>query len=268
MSLMTLAAAHNELTQAHASLAVVFAKYPMRGTVDGCPCCVSAADHAELRSGNLRRYAFKAMTTWGDEADFKHFLPALLLALTPNSDYYPGTVHEGACDLHCFAGKLAYAQWRTWPAAEQQAVQDCLRAWWLVCLALLQQEFAEFLAGRSAEGWGNSVGPAYEELVESALLPNTWLRLIWYEALQPAPSQPSPAYVQSPAFFLLVDWLHHFIYRDETMSVEGGFKPEVRRYLEAGFFQYADSAPQLAQRLSDLLHCLEHSALPATSGSE
>jgi len=144
---MNLTEAHNKLAQAHAALAATFAKYPMRG-----PCCVSAADHAELRSGNLRRYAFKAMTTWGDEADFKHFLPALLLALTPTTDYYPGTIHKGACDLHCFAGKLAYAKWQAWPVAEQQAVVNCLRAWWLVCLALLQQEFMEFLAGRSAEG--------------------------------------------------------------------------------------------------------------------
>lgn len=110
---MTLSAARQELAQAHATLAAVFARYPLRGTAEGCPCCVSAADHAEVRSGNLRRYAFKALTTWGDEVDFKHFLPALLTALTPGTAYYPGTVHGGACDLQCFAGKLAYARWHT-----------------------------------------------------------------------------------------------------------------------------------------------------------
>ncbi|MDO7884924.1 hypothetical protein Q5H89_06100 [Hymenobacter sp. CA2-7] len=265
---MTLPDAQRELAQAHAALAAVFAKYPLRGTADGCPCCVSAADHAELRSGNLRRYAFKAMTTWGSEADFKHFLPALLSALTPDFTYYPGTIHEGACDLRCFAGKLAYAHWQAWPAEEQQVVLDCLRAWWLVCLALLRAEFAEFLAGRSADGWGNSAGPAYQELAESELPPAAWLRQLWYEALQPAPSQPVAAYVKSPAFLLLVDWLHHFLYRDETMPVAAGFKQAAQRYLEEGFFQYADLAPKLAQRLSDLLYCLENSTPPATSGAE
>ena len=268
MTLLTLIAARNELAQAHARLAAVFAKYPLRGTADGCPCCVSAADHAELWSGNLRRYAFKAMTTWGDEADFKHFLPTIFSSLTPDSEYYPGTVHEGACDLQCLASKLIYARWHTWPAEEQQAVLACLRAWWLVCLALLQQVFAEFLAGRSTEGWGNSVGPAYQELAQSGLLTAAWLQQTWYETLLPSPGQPTVDYVKSPAFLLLADWLHHFFYHNETKLVKGDFKPAMQRYLGEGFLQYADLAPQLAQRLSDLLHFLEHSTGPATSGSE
>jgi len=208
------------------------------------------------------------MTTWGDEADFKHFLPALLVALTPASDYYPGTIHGGACDLQCFAGKLAYAQWQSWPAKEQQAVLACLRAWWLVCLALLQREFAEFLAGHSAEGWGNSVGPAYQELTESGLLPAAWLQQAWYEKLQVDPSQSATDYIKSPAFLMLADWLHHFLYHGGNRPPENLFKPIMQRYLEEGFFQYAAPAPQLAQRLSDLLHCLEHSTLPGTSSPE
>jgi hypothetical protein len=268
MTLSTLATARKELAQAHARLATVFANYLLRGNADGCPCCVSATDHAELQSGNLRRYAFKAMTTWGDEANFKHFLPAMLSALTPDSDYYPSTIHGGACDLQCFAGKLAYAQWQAWPAEEQQAVLACLRAWWLVCLALLQQVFAEFLAGNSADGWGNSVGPAYQDLIESGLLSAAWLQQTWYETQQPGPSQPAADYVKSPAFLMLADWLHHFLYHDGNRPPQNLFKPPMQRHLEEGFFWYANLAPQLAQRLSDLLHCLEHSTLPATSGPE
>jgi hypothetical protein len=263
---MHLPTAHGILAQAHKALATVFAKYPLRDDTDGCPCCVSAADHAELRSGNLGRYAFKAMTTWGNENDFKHFLPQLLAALTPAADFYPGTVHDGACDLQCFANKLAYAQWQNWPAEEQQAVLDCLRAWWLVCLSLLQQEFAKFLAGCSAEGWGNSVKPAYKELVQSNLLPAMWLQQAWYEAQQPALNQSSASYVQSPAFLMLADWLYCFYYLDEAIPSEVKFDLNVQRYLEEGFFYYTDLAPDLAQRLSNLLYYLEHSTpLPASS---
>jgi hypothetical protein len=261
---MDLAAAHRELAQAHGALAAVFAKYPLRADTDGCPCCVSAVDHAELQSGNLRRYAFKAMTTWGNKLDFKHFVPLLVAALTPVSRYYPGTVHDGACDLQCFAHKLAYAHWQTWPAEEQQAVRNCLRAWWRVCLSLLKQEFGEFLAGRSADGWGNSVEPAYQELVQSELLPAAWLQQVWYEAMQPAPAQAAAAYVQSPAFLLLVDWLDEFHYYADAKPPEVSMDPAIRQYLEAGFFYYTDFSPALAQRLSELLHYLEHSLpLPA-----
>jgi hypothetical protein len=265
---MELAVAHSKLVQAHSALAAVFAKYPLRSYTDGCPCCVSAADHAELRSGNLRRYAFKAMTTWGNELDFKHFLPALLIALTPDSSYYPGTVHEGACDLRCFANKLAYAHWQNWPAEEQQAILNCLRAWWLVCLSLVQQDFAAFLAGGSAGRWGNSVEPAYQELVQSDLLAAPWLQEAWYEALQPAPNQSSSTYVQSPGFLLFVDWLYHFHYYNDSRSPEVISDLTSRRYLEEGFFYYANFSPDLAQRLSNLLFYLEHSVPLPASGSE
>jgi hypothetical protein len=266
---MDLAAAHGRLVQAHSALTAVFAKYPLRSNTDGCPCCVSAADHAELQRGNLRRYAVKAMTTWGNELDFKHFLPVLVAALTPSSTYYPDTVHEGACDLHCLANKLAYAHWQNWPVEEQQAVLECLRAWWLVCLSLLQQEFAEFVAGRSVDGWGNSVEPAYQELVQSGLLPAAWLQQTWYEALQAGPNQHPASYVRSPAFLLFVDWLYYLhYYHNDSKPPEVSFDLTIRRHLEEGFFYYADFSPDLAQRLSNLLYYLEYSIPLPVLGSE
>lgn len=112
------------------------------------------------------------------------------------------------------------------------------------------------------------MGPAYQKVAGSGLLPTEWLQQTWYEALRLAPSQPLAAYVRSPAFLLLTDWLQHFLYRNETMPVKSSLIPTVRRYLEEGFCQYTDLAPQLAQRISDLLHYLEHSTLPSTSGPE
>ncbi|MBJ6145785.1 hypothetical protein [Hymenobacter sp. BT559] len=265
---MDLTVAHSKLAQAHGALVDVFAKYPLRGDTDGCPCCVSAADHAELQSGNLRRYAFKAMTTWGNETDFKHFLPKLVAALTPDSSYYPGTIHDGACDLQCFANKLAYAHWHNWPAQEQQVVLDCLRAWWHVCLALLQQEFGEFIAGRSVDGWGNSVEPVYQELVQSGLLPEAWLQKAWCEVVQPAPNQSSANYVQSPAFLMLVDWLYCFYYLGKATPPEVNFDLKMRQCLAEGFFYYDNLSTGLAQRISNLLYSLEHAIPLPTLGLE
>src|SRR4051794_20200880 len=63
----------------------VFSAYPLRPHVMGCPCCVSEKDNHDLHARplreftceHLRRYAFKAMTTWGKVEDFKHFLPRI-----------------------------------------------------------------------------------------------------------------------------------------------------------------------------------------------
>jgi hypothetical protein len=64
----------------------VFSKYEIRSFIEGCPCCVSDRDKEKIHSKELReleeedlsRYAFKAMTTWGNVDDFKHFLPRIL----------------------------------------------------------------------------------------------------------------------------------------------------------------------------------------------
>ena len=63
----------------------VFARYPLITPVTGCPCCTTPADYAmlaskplrQLTAKDLRKYATKALTTWGDVNDFRHFLPRL-----------------------------------------------------------------------------------------------------------------------------------------------------------------------------------------------
>ncbi len=68
----------------------VFAPYLLNVHVDTCPCCISSRDKAvvsrkqlnELNYDELYRYTFKAMSTWGDVDDFKHFLPRILELLT------------------------------------------------------------------------------------------------------------------------------------------------------------------------------------------
>lgn len=82
-------------------LYTTFSPYPSRASIQGCPCCVSQSDKAELHSKLLRqleekdisRYAFKAMTTWGmswtmnfEDKSFKNFIEFI-------SNYYENLVN-------------------------------------------------------------------------------------------------------------------------------------------------------------------------------
>ena len=110
-----------------------FGGYPVR-SVDGCAHCVEDADHArlhahplrQLTASDLRRYTGKAMTTWGDGRDFRHFLPRVCELLA---------VNDGFAEPEIALGKLAYAEWRTWPGREQRAMEAYLHALWRFMLS-------------------------------------------------------------------------------------------------------------------------------------
>jgi len=63
-----------------------FAKYRLQPDISACLCCVTESDQAKLYKNELRKltaddlalYSIKAVTTWGDEDDLKHFLPRIL----------------------------------------------------------------------------------------------------------------------------------------------------------------------------------------------
>jgi len=106
-----------------------FEKYPFKSTIDGCPCCVSDSDISTLHSKQLRelededisRYAFKAMTTWGDVNDFKYYLPRIFeLAAT----------RKLIVDTFVILGKLDYGNWKEWEIDEQNSILQFLKAWW------------------------------------------------------------------------------------------------------------------------------------------
>lgn len=113
----------------------IFANYRLRPHVEGCPCCTSKNQQKkihsktlrELEPENLQDFAFKAMTTWGDVDDFKHFLPRLFEIQTFSPTW--------AMDSEVLFGKLDYGHWLTWPEAEQAAVESYLQAYWPFCLA-------------------------------------------------------------------------------------------------------------------------------------
>ena len=120
----------HDLAAAIASLYEAFAHRSSRPHVDGCPHCVDDADHAllgaqplrHLATQNLSKYAWRAISTWGDGDDFAHFLPRLLELLARE----PGSW----VDPEVLLGKLELANWRVWPVVEIAAVERYLEALW------------------------------------------------------------------------------------------------------------------------------------------
>lgn len=107
----------------------VFERYPLRRHIEGCPCgCLPPDAQALLHAAPLReltaqhriRFALKTMTTWGDEVDFKHFLPRLLELMA----------QDQLSEVQILLGKLMYGQWRSWPDQEHAAIKAFLQAWW------------------------------------------------------------------------------------------------------------------------------------------
>jgi hypothetical protein len=119
----------DELKIAIEDLYKTFAIYTLKSSMEGCPCCLLNADKERLHTKQLRqleeedlsRYAFKAMTTWGDTNDFKYYLPRIfeLLATT-----------NFIVDTFVVLGKLDYGKWKTWTENEQKSIKDFLIVWW------------------------------------------------------------------------------------------------------------------------------------------
>ena len=111
------------------ALYTVFSKYTCKPRIEGCSCCVSETDKSQLLSKQLKdlededvsKYTFKAMTTWGDVNDFKHFLPRIFeLAAT----------RKLMVDVCVVLEKLNYAKWREWNINEQESILLFLKSWW------------------------------------------------------------------------------------------------------------------------------------------
>ncbi len=135
---MSVGAPLDAMRPAIEDLYLVFRRYGLKSRLEACPCCTTDADQALIHSRSLRaltpddleHYVSKAMTTWGDEDDYRHFLPRLLeLAVEDESRSFWNT--------ELILSKLAYAGWRGWPAAEQRAVESFLSLRW--SLGLTQQ---------------------------------------------------------------------------------------------------------------------------------
>ena len=123
----------------------VFAKYRLRPGMVGCPHCVSESDIQrlykkklkELTAEDLEKYTFKAVTTWGDEYDFKHFLPRILELWNDFGDFK---------DMVLI--KLQSLHWETWEKQEKEAIV----AYFEYTLESLWHEFSQLPDSTLTEG--------------------------------------------------------------------------------------------------------------------
>ena len=162
------------LHQTIEGLYAAFASYPL-SSLEGCPCCVSAGNKAqvtcrplrELTEDDMGRYAGKAMTTWGTVDDFKHFLPRLFELTAAFRPPYEEFV---------VFGKLDYGRWRTWPTAEIEAIEQYFLALWDVLLGSGSQawQFRDYFVAVAG------VYPRFDELLqrwEARTDPTAWALL-------------------------------------------------------------------------------------------
>ncbi|WP_146443557.1 hypothetical protein [Botrimarina colliarenosi] len=92
---------------------------------------LAAFESTPLRSLSLAdfgRYPCKALTTWGNDRHFRHFLPRMLELLL--DDPYDDLWHH-----EVFLGKLSYARWWDWSPAEQRATGSILELVWRQIIA-------------------------------------------------------------------------------------------------------------------------------------
>jgi len=107
-----------------------FSIYPLKSTFDGCPCCVSKTEKLKLHTKalhlldaeDLEHYTASAMLTWGDEDDFKHFLPRIFELLASNTLF---------TDTFIVLGKLNSAKWLEWKTDEIEVIKTFLQTWWI-----------------------------------------------------------------------------------------------------------------------------------------
>jgi len=121
---------YNDLQEAIEMLYSVFRTYPLRPHVEGCTHCVDPEDHVRLQSKPLRqlstddlsKYSWKALTTWGDDRDFRHFLPRILELVAIDNEWW------ATFNMEVVFSKLEIGKWTTWPEREQRAINDYLNA--------------------------------------------------------------------------------------------------------------------------------------------
>jgi hypothetical protein len=112
-----------------------YAPVPLNPDVEYCAHCVSAEQVAELHSyplrevpaGTIAKLLTKGLSTWGDEAYFRHFVPRLL-ELTVAGDLSDFSVET------YLPNRLARCLTAGTPE-EREAVDRFLTAWWSDTLA-------------------------------------------------------------------------------------------------------------------------------------
>lgn len=131
----------------------VFARYPLPAeSAYSRHTAISEDDVRAIRAKPLRdllgtelsKFSMKALTTWGDENEFRHYLPRMLELVVREPNW---------TDIPTLLGKLSTAEWRAWPAGEQSAIENYVTA--LMASALrgdVHVSFANVALGASNAG--------------------------------------------------------------------------------------------------------------------
>ncbi|MEV0430545.1 hypothetical protein [Micromonospora sp. NPDC050495] len=121
-----------QLAAAIAGVQEAFASYPRRALLEGCPHCRGSVlvDERDLFSLTI-----SLGNTVGSREDVKSLLPVLFERLVTSDELDPSIV----------LGTLWREEWRTWPGAEQDAIDRYLEAVWRSLLADYPSQLGSFL---------------------------------------------------------------------------------------------------------------------------
>ncbi|WP_019947144.1 hypothetical protein [Hymenobacter aerophilus] len=192
-----------------------------------------------LTEEDLRIFYFKALTTWGNLSDFRHFLPRILELLTTFS---------GDWEEWVALNKLNYGHWQTWSEAVQKAMRRYLRALWHEVLIsdveMVDVVFGEYTAGIA------EVYPDFGQLLQH-----------WFEVESP---------YKVPRLVYFVNGNSKQLLKKQRLSMFTGTSeqgplffswltsPALIEYLTADFFRNPSSA--YAAELSAVIQMLEVAA--------
>lgn len=192
----------------------------------------------EIPAASLGRFAFKALTTWGEVEGFKHFLPRMLELLPFERIEFEAWV---------LLDKLNVGKWGEWPTGERQAITRYLEAFWELLLTdpktFSPSEFTDLFAAIA------QVHPDFEQLLHqwrSHPFPTALKQLVAYiRSEKPAllEQKTLPGFYDSP---VRGRTFHHWISSAETLS-----------WLESGF--WAHSEKPFAKEISEAVQFIEWS---------
>lgn len=150
----------SELRASIEGLYETFASYPLSDDTNACPCCHTPEEEKRLHRAPLRnlkfedlqQYAMDALSVWGSEADFRHFLPRIFeLEVAHGAEFQ---------DPEVVFNKLRYGEWRHWPEREQHAIETFFQALWQCILGGQPNQDH----GWEIEGWLCGIGQAVDDL--------------------------------------------------------------------------------------------------------
>jgi len=228
----------NELEISIEELYKTFAKYPFNSTIEGCPCCVSDSDKSTLHSKPLRkledkdisRYAFKAMTTWGDVNDFKHYLPRIFELSSTRKLIVADFV---------VLGKLEYGNWTDWDEQEKQTVLKFLNSWWKYNI---NNEYFD-------SGFLIEINKLIKDLPK--LLVN------WNLDIETQGFDNYVQLIESHYYDLKSKNRRFKVFKEEEVEILKSWIESNANKLEIAFFKYEDEDKKFSKRISDALYMVE-----------